>query len=68
MTFASIPLAKASCLTELGVSMDGTIQEWMWEIMNKLGHAVIVNSMEKFLEDRDSFGELEILKQRFAGR
>lgn len=47
------------------LSMGGIIQEWMQEVMNKLGHtATVNNSMEKILENRLVFGKLEILKQR----
>ena len=48
--------------------MGGIILEWMQEVMNKLDYIVIVNnSMKEFLENRELFGKLEMLKQRCAG-
>ena len=48
--------------------MGGIIPEWMQEVMNKLDHIVIVNnSIKELLENRELFGKLEILKQRWAG-
>lgn len=47
--------------------MGGIIQEWMQEVMNKLGCiATVNNSKKEFLENRGLLGKLEILKQRFA--
>ena len=61
-------MAKASQpIHKLRVSTGGIILEWMQEVMDKLDHIVIINnSMKEFLENRELFGKLEVLKQRCA--
>lgn len=66
VTFAKIPLAKASCMAKVRVSMAGITKSGYWN--HKLGHIAIVNNnMKEFLRNRELFGKPEISKQKSAG-